>query len=60
MIRVFPGLTVINVGTIYRKDEQTFAVIDFDEMRVEYYSAAEDSTGKLLEELDLPMPPPVD
>jgi hypothetical protein len=51
---------VINVGTIYRKNEQTFAVIDFDQMRVEYYSAAEDSTGKLLEELDLPMPPPVE
>lgn len=59
MVRVFPGLTVINVGTIHRKNEQTFAVIDFDEMRVEYYSAAEDSTGKLLEELDLPKPPPV-
>ncbi|MCZ6805986.1 MAG: metallophosphoesterase family protein [Deltaproteobacteria bacterium] len=59
MVRVFPGLTVINVGTIHRKNEQTFAVIDFDEMRVEYYSAAADSTGKLLEELELPIPPPV-
>jgi len=60
MIRVFPGLTVINVGTIHRRNQQTFTVIDFDEMRVEYYSAAADSTGKLLEELDLPMPPPVE
>ena len=60
MIRVFPGLTVINAGTIHRRNEQTFTVIDFDEMRVGYYSAAADSTGKLLEELELPMPAPVE
>ncbi|MBW2687749.1 MAG: metallophosphoesterase family protein, partial [Deltaproteobacteria bacterium] len=33
MIRVFPGLTVINAGTIHRKDEQTFMVVDFGAMR---------------------------
>jgi len=60
MVRVFPGLTVINAGTIYRNDEQTFTVIDFDQMRVRYYSAASGSTGKLVEELPLPVPPPVE
>jgi len=60
MVRVFPGLIVINAGTIYRNDEQTFTVIDFDQMRVGYYSAAADSTGKLLEELPLPEAPPVE
>ena len=60
MIRVFPGLTVINVGTIHRRNQQTFAVIDFDEMRMEHYSAAADSTGTLLEELELPAPAPVE
>ncbi len=59
MVRVFPGLTVINVGTIYRGDEQTFAIIDFGQMRVAHHSAAAGSTGKLLEELPLPMPPPL-
>ena len=41
MIRVFPGLTVINAGTIHRKDEQTFTVVDFAATRVSFYSAAE-------------------
>ena len=60
MIRVFPGLTVINAGTLHRKDEQTFMVIDFGAMRVEFYSAAEGKTGELIEELDLPVPGPVE
>jgi predicted phosphodiesterase len=60
MIRVFPGLTVVNAGTIHRKDEQTFAVIDFNTMKVAFYSAAEPDTGTLIEELDLPPPGAVD
>lgn len=60
MVRVFPGLTVINAGTIHRKDEQTFTVIDFNTMKVGFYSAAEGDTGTLIEELVLPVPGPVD
>jgi predicted phosphodiesterase len=60
MIRVFPGLTVINAGTIHRKDEQTFMVLDFAATRVSFYSAAEATMGKLIEELDLPPPGPVE
>lgn len=58
MIRVFPGLTVVNAGTIHRKDEQSFTVIDFAAMRVSVYSAEEATTGALIEELELPMPAP--
>lgn len=57
MIRVFPGLTVLNAGTIHRNYEQTFMVVDFDAMRVASYSAAEGTTGKLIEEVELPAPP---
>ena len=60
MVRVFPGLTVVNAGTIHRKDEQTFMVVDFEKMRVEFYSAAEGTTGEPIEELDLPPPDPVE
>lgn len=60
MVRVFPGLTVINAGTIYRKDEQTFAVVDFTAMKVSVYSADEADTGRLIEEVELPEPPPVE
>jgi predicted phosphodiesterase len=60
MVRVFPGLTVVNTGTIHRKDEQTFTVIDFEAMRVGVYSAAEGTTGQLIEEVELPFPDPVD
>ena len=60
MIRVFPGLTVINAGTIHRKDEQSFCIVDFAKMKVEVYSAAEDDLGRHLDELDLPPPGPVD
>jgi predicted phosphodiesterase len=56
MIRVFPGLTVVNAGTLHRKDEQSFTVIDFDARKVAFYSAAEADMGRLLEELDLPEP----
>ena len=56
MVRRFAGLTVINVGTIHRKFEQTFAVIDFENMRVEVRSADPDRTGDLVEELVLPPP----
>ncbi len=56
MIRVFPGLTVVNVGTLSRKNEQSFTVVDFGAMRVGFYSAAEGKTGELIEEVDLPMP----
>ncbi len=59
MVRVFPGLTVINVGTIHRKDEQTFAVIDFEAKTVSVYSAANPHVGELIEELELPEPGPV-
>jgi predicted phosphodiesterase len=60
MVRVFPGLTVVNAGTIHRKNEQTFTLVDFEAMRVGFYSAAEGNTGDLLEELDLPAPGPVE
>ncbi len=56
MVRAFPGLTVINAGTIHRKDEQTFTVVDFDAMRVAVYSAKEGETGRLIEEVELPAP----
>jgi len=59
MVRIFPGLTVINAGTIHRKDEQSFTVLDFVAMRVSAYSAAEPNTATLIEELELPMPGPV-
>jgi predicted phosphodiesterase len=60
MVRVFPGLTVINAGTIHREDEQTFMVLDFAAMRVGFYSAAEENTGALIEQLELPPPDPVE
>ena len=60
MVRVFPGLTVINAGTIHRKDEQTFMVTDFETMRAAFYSAAQGTTGDLIEHLDLPPPGPVE
>ena len=60
MVRVFPGLTVINAGTIHRKDEQTFMVLDFGAMRVECYSAAEGSTGEPIEKRELPWPDPLE
>jgi predicted phosphodiesterase len=60
MVRVFPGLTVVNAGTIHRKDEQSFVVIDFNLMNVAFYSAAENDMGRLIEELPLPEPDPVD
>jgi len=60
MVRAFPGLTVINAGTIHRKDEQTFCLVDFHAMKVWFYSASEADTGRLLEEVELPKPPPVE
>jgi predicted phosphodiesterase len=60
MVRVFPGLTVINAGTIHRKDEQTFTVVDFNTMRVSFYSAKDGKTGTLIEEVALPAPGPVE
>jgi predicted phosphodiesterase len=59
MVRVFPGLTVVNAGTIFRDNEQSFTVIDFSEMRVDAYSAADSTMGKLLETTPLPPPGPV-
>jgi len=35
-------------------------VIDFDAMKVAFYSAAEHDTGKLIEEVELPAPGQVD
>jgi predicted phosphodiesterase len=60
MVRVFPGLTVINAGTIHRKNEQTFMLADFGAMRVGFYSAAEGTTGDLVEQFDLPVPAPLE
>lgn len=60
MVRTFPGLTVVNAGTIHRKDEQTFTVVDFDTMRVAFYSAREGEIGTLVEEVDLPPPEAVE
>jgi predicted phosphodiesterase len=58
MVRVFPGLTVVNAGTIHRKDEQSFRVVDFGAMHVSAYSAAAGTTAELIEELELPVPAP--
>ena len=56
MVRVFQGLTVINAGTIYRNNRQTFMVLDFEALRVEHYSA----TTTALEGTEaLPVPPPI-
>lgn len=55
MVRAFPGLTVINAGTIHRKNEQSFTLLDFGAMRVSAYSAAKGETGKPIEEVELPM-----
>ena len=60
MVRVFPGLTVVNAGTIHRNYEQSFMVVDFAAMRVGFYSAEEGETGRLIEEVELPMPDPVE
>jgi predicted phosphodiesterase len=60
MVRVFPGLTILNAGTIHPNFEQTFMVSDFGAMRVGFYSAAEANMGELIEEVELPMPPPVE
>ena len=60
MVRVFPGLTVINAGTIHRKNEQSFTIVDFEAMRVSAYSAAKETAGELVEEVELPMPGPVE
>ena len=60
MVRVFPGLTVINAGTIHRNYEQSFMVVDFAAMRVGFYSAEEGETGRLIEEVELPMPDPLE
>jgi hypothetical protein len=35
-------------------------VADFGAMRVGFYSAAEENTGKLLEQLELPQPAPLE
>ena len=56
MVRVFPGLTVVNAGTIHRKDEQSFTLIDFEQKKVAFYSASPENTGTLIEELELPPP----
>lgn len=56
MVRAFPGLTVVNAGTLHRKNEQTFTVIDFAAMRVRFYSAKSGRTGSLLETVELPAP----
>ena len=60
MVRVFAGLTVVNAGTIRAKDEQTFTIVDFAKMRVSFYSAEDGKTGELVEEVELPMPGPVE
>jgi len=60
MVRVFAGLTVVNAGTLHRNYEQTFMVADFGAMRVEFYSAAEGNMGELIEEVELPVPGPVE
>jgi predicted phosphodiesterase len=60
MVRVFPGLTVVNAGTIHRNYEQSFTIVDFQALRVAFYSAAEGQTGTLLQEVELPMPSPVE
>lgn len=56
MVRVFPGLTVINAGTIHRKSTQTFTVIDFDQLTVDVHAA--DAEHAVLEHQALPTPPP--
>lgn len=58
MLHVFQGLTVINAGTIYRGNTQTFAVVDFEAMRVELYSAAPEDSGRSIEEVEFPAPGP--
>ena len=59
MVRQFPGLTVINAGTIHRSFEQVFGVIDFVEMCIAFRSAAPHNTGELIEEREIPRPAPL-
>ncbi|MGB5812834.1 MAG: metallophosphoesterase family protein [Polyangiales bacterium] len=57
MVRVFQGLTVINAGTLHRKNEQSFTVIDFDGLTIDFHAAAPGHA--LLLHQPLPIPPAV-
>ncbi|MEM7138127.1 MAG: metallophosphoesterase [Myxococcota bacterium] len=55
MVRMFPGLTIVNAGTIHRRNDQTFSIIDFDELTVDVHAA--EPSHRVVDHQALPIPP---
>lgn len=60
MVRCFPGLTFINVGSLHPQDEPCFAVLDFEAQQVQFYDLGSGLGVERSEPLALPRPAPIE
>jgi predicted phosphodiesterase len=58
MVRRFPGLTVINAGTLYREHEPCFVVVDFAERWVQFHDLLPGLRVESTPRIELPIPEP--
>lgn len=59
MVRRFPGLTVVNVGTLHREDDPCFATIDFERRSVDFYDFDAEGRPHRGDARELVLPDPV-
>jgi predicted phosphodiesterase len=53
MVRHFPGLMVINAGTLYRDHDPCVALVDFNDAMVRFYKVGEGAVEGIAEEIEL-------
>lgn len=54
MVRHFPGLIIVNAGTIFHEHQPGYVVVDFDRGGVTWYSLEDESVQRTLGSLDDP------
>lgn len=56
MVRPFPGLTVINAGTLFREHQPCFGVVDFERRRLEFFELSSATTVERGPTFEVPSP----
>ncbi|MFN0109924.1 MAG: metallophosphoesterase family protein [Blastocatellia bacterium] len=54
LVKTFEGMTIINAGTLYRRDNPCFCVADFEQLTVQYFNVNAEGRIENAEQFPLP------
>lgn len=54
LVKTFEGMTIINAGTLYRRDNPCFCIADFEQLSVQYFNVDAEGHIETAEQFPLP------